>query len=161
MNVKTALITGIAGQDGIYLSRFLRKKRYRVAGTSAPASVSLERLKPYLDGVEIARVDLRDSVAMQLLIRETKPDEIYNLAAMSSVGAFWEYAAEVAEVNGMAVLRMLDSLLRYRDAFAKAPRFYQASSSEISVSRRNSHRMRRPHTIHAVRTAPRRASRTT
>jgi GDPmannose 4,6-dehydratase len=70
-------------------------------------------------------------VAMQQLITRTKPDEIYNLAAMSSVGASWEHAAEVAEVNGMAVLRMLDTLLRYRDEFAKVPRFYQASSSEI------------------------------
>lgn len=131
MNVKTALITGIAGQDGIYLSRFLREKGYRVVGSSAQASVSLERLKPYLDGVEIAPVDLRDSVAMQQLIRRTKPDEVYNLAAMSSVGASWEHAADVAEVNGMAVLRMLDSLLRYRDEFGTAPRFYQASSSEI------------------------------
>src|SRR5665647_2226371 len=65
MSAKTALITGIAGQDGIYLARFLRAKGYRVVGTSAPASASLTRLGTYLDGVEIDRVDLRDGVAMQ------------------------------------------------------------------------------------------------
>jgi GDPmannose 4,6-dehydratase len=131
MSAKTALITGIAGQDGIYLARFLRAKGYRVVGSSAPASASLARLGTYLEGVEIARVDLRDGLAMQELIMRTKPDEIYNLAAMSSVGASWRHAEEVAEVNGMSVLRMLESLLRYRDKFAVAPRFYQASSSEI------------------------------
>jgi len=131
MSVKTALITGIAGQDGIYLTRFLRAKGYRVVGSSAPTSASLARLGPYLDGVEIVQVDVRDGVAMHELIVQTKPDEIYNLAAMSSVGASWEHAEEVAEVNGVSVLRTLDSLLRYRDEFTTAPRFYQASSSEI------------------------------
>ena len=131
MSPKTALITGIAGQDGIYLTRFLRAKGYRVVGTSAPTSASLARLGTYLDGVEIDRVDLRDGVAMQDLIMRTMPDEIYNLAAMSSVGASWQHAEEVAEVNGMSVLRLLESLLRYRDKVGRAPRFYQASSSEI------------------------------
>jgi GDPmannose 4,6-dehydratase len=131
MSAKTALITGIAGQDGIYLARFLRAKGYLVVGSSAPASASLVRLGTYLDGVDIVRLDLRDGLAMQELIMRTKPDEIYNLAAMSSVGASWQHAEEVAEVNGMSVLRMLESLLRYRDKFGTAPRFYQASSSEI------------------------------
>ena len=75
MSVKTALITGIAGQDGIYLTRFLRAKGYRVVGSSAPTSASLARLGPYLDGVEIVRVDVRDGVAMHELIVQTKPDE--------------------------------------------------------------------------------------
>jgi GDPmannose 4,6-dehydratase len=131
MSAKTALITGIAGQDGIYLARFLRAKGYRVVGTCAPASASLARLGMYLGGVEVDRVDVRDGLAMQELIMQTRPDEIYNLAAMSSVGASWQHAEEVAEVNGMSVLRMLESLLRYRDKFDMAPRFYQASSSEI------------------------------
>jgi GDPmannose 4,6-dehydratase len=131
MSAKTALITGIAGQDGVYLARFLRDRGYRVVGSTAPVSRSLARLGTYLEGVEIVSMDLRDSAAMQELIMATKPDEIYNLAAMSSVGASWQHAAEVAEVNGMAVLRLLESLLRYRDRFGTAPRFYQASSSEI------------------------------
>jgi len=131
MSAKTALITGIAGQDGIYLSRFLREKGYRVVGSSSPTSAGLARLGPYLQGVEIFRVDVRDSEAMQELIMRTRPDEVYNLAAMSSVGASWQHAGDVAEVNGMAVLRILESLLRYRDRFSTAPRFYQASSSEI------------------------------
>jgi GDPmannose 4,6-dehydratase len=131
--VKTALITGIAGQDGVYLTRFLRAKGYRVVGssTSTSTSGSLARLSPYLDGVEIARVDVRDGVGMHDLLVRTRPDEIYNLAAMSSVGASWEHAEEVAEVNGVSVLRILDWLLRYRDEFTTTPRFYQASSSEI------------------------------
>jgi len=131
MSVKTALITGIAGQDGVYLSRFLLAKGYRVVGTSSPASTGLRRLGTYLDNVEVVSVDLRDGVAMQELIMGTRPDEIYNLAAISSVGASWQHAEEVAEVNGMSVLRLLESLLRYRDRFGTAPRFYQASSSEI------------------------------
>jgi GDPmannose 4,6-dehydratase len=131
MTVKTALITGIAGQDGVYLTRFLRAKGYRVVGSSTSASSSLARLSPYLEGVEIARVDVRDGVGMHDLLVRTRPDEIYNLAAMSSVGASWEHAEEVAEVNGVSVLRMLDWLLRYRDEFTTTPRFYQASSSEI------------------------------
>jgi len=131
MSNKTALITGIAGQDGIYLARLLHAKGYRVVGSSAPASTSLARLGTYLDGVEVVRVDLRDGVAMHELITRTRPDEIYNLAAISSVGASWQHAEEVAEVNGMSVLRLLESLLRYRDKFGTSPRFYQASSSEI------------------------------
>jgi GDPmannose 4,6-dehydratase len=131
MSAKTALITGIAGQDGIYLARFLHAKGYRVVGSSAPGSVSLARLGTYLSGVEVVNADLRDGLAMQELIMRTKPDEIYNLAANSSVGASWQHPAEVAEVNGMAVLRILEILLRFRDEFAVAPRFYQASSSEI------------------------------
>jgi GDPmannose 4,6-dehydratase len=131
MSGKTALITGIAGQDGVYLTRFLRAKGYRVVGSSTPTSASLARLKPYLDGVEIVPVDVRDGVAMHDLIVDTRPDEIYNLAAMSSVGASWQHAEEVAQVNGVSVLRTLDSLLRYRDEFKTAPRFYEASSSEI------------------------------
>lgn len=131
MSTKTALITGIAGQDGIYLARLLRGKGYHVLGTSSPAGVSLARLGIYLHGVDIVRVDLRDGEAMQDLIMRCRPDEIYNLAAISSVGASWEHAEEVAEVNGMCVLRMLESTLRYRDRFSTAPRLYQASSSEI------------------------------
>jgi len=74
MSVKTALITGIAGQDGVYLSRFLLAKGYRVVGTSSPASTGLRRLGTYLDDVEVVSVDLRDGVGMQELIMGTRPD---------------------------------------------------------------------------------------
>ena len=125
------MITGIAGQDGVYLGRLLRSKGYRVVGSATPDSASLHRLLPYLGGVDVAEVDSRDAGAVRDLVFAVRPDEIYNLAARSSVGASWHAAELVAETNGMAVLRLLEVLLRYRDEHGAAPRFYQASSSEI------------------------------
>ncbi|CAM3596968.1 GDP-mannose 4,6-dehydratase [Smaragdicoccus niigatensis] len=124
---RTALITGVAGQDGIYLARVLLERGYRVIGTS----FSLARHFPYLQGVELIAFDIRNTDAMSELLRRERPDEIYNLAAISSVGQSWQMAEKVAEVNGMSVLRLLELLVRLRDDLGYAPRFYQASSSEI------------------------------
>lgn len=124
---RTALITGVAGQDGIYLSRLLLSRGYRVIG------LSLQEVQPdpYLDGVELVTMDIRDGEGMSQLLRRERPDELYNLAAMSSVGESWKAAELVAEVNGMSVLRILEVLVRIRDDTGYAPKFYQASSSEI------------------------------
>jgi GDPmannose 4,6-dehydratase len=125
---RVALVTGVTGQDGIYLSHLLLARGYRVVGTTTRSSVGL---LPYLDGIELVTADVRDSEAMSALLRRVRPDELYNLAALSSVGASWQAAEQVAEVNGMAVLRLLETLVRLRDELGWTPRFYQASSSEI------------------------------
>ncbi|VXB46984.1 GDP-mannose 4,6-dehydratase [Aeromicrobium sp. 9AM] len=128
----TALITGVGGQDGVYLARELVSHGYHVVGTLQPGSESSRRSAlPYLDGVVVRELDLRDAAGFEALLEEFRPDEIYNLAAFSSVGASWDNREHVAEVNGMAVLRMLDSLLRHRDRHGSCARFYQASTSEM------------------------------
>lgn len=127
---RVALITGVAGQDGVYLSRLLLQKGYRVIGLSRslPANTFIEA---YLQGVEIVTMDVADIESLTQLLEKTRPDELYNLAALSSVGESWKQAEAVAEVNAMSVLRMLELLVRMRDQCGWSPRFYQASSSEM------------------------------
>ena len=126
----TALITGVAGQDGIYLARHLHELGYRVVGTVRPAYAAPARTT-YLAGVELREHDQRDRDGFAALLESVRPDELYNLAGFTSVGASWGQAELVAETNGMAVLRMLDELLRYRERHGTAPRFLQPSSSEM------------------------------
>ena len=126
-----ALVTGVAGQDGIYLGRALRRRGYRVVGTVAPGSAARVAASRYLNDIDVVEVDVRDSSTMRELIERVAPDEIYNLAALSSVGSSWSEAEEVAEVNGTAVRGLLDAILRYRDDSGRAPRFFQASSAEV------------------------------
>jgi GDPmannose 4,6-dehydratase len=126
-----ALITGVAGQDGVYLATLLQSQGYRVVGTTYPGSASRTRLAPYLDGIEVVGVDVRDDAGMRELVRAVRPDEVYNLAAVSSVGEAWSDAERVAQVNADAVARLLETLARYRDDTGVEPRFFQASSAEI------------------------------
>lgn len=127
---KVALVTGVAGQDGVYLSRLLLGHGYRVVGVARAIAAS-ETVNAYLHGVEVVELDLRDSAGMDALVSRVCPSEIYNLGAFSSVGDSWGEAEAVAEINGMAVLRLLETLLRFRDTHGWAPRLYQASSSEM------------------------------
>ncbi|HTW20816.1 MAG TPA: GDP-mannose 4,6-dehydratase [Mycobacteriales bacterium] len=129
--VRSALITGVGGQDGVHLARFLIAQGYQVVGTVRSGHPDQLRLAAYLDGVDVVEADVRDAAAMRRLIYEARPDEVYNLAALSSVGSSWVDEREVAEVNGVAVGRLLEVLLRYRDECGSAPRFFQASSAEI------------------------------
>lgn len=126
---RTALITGVAGQDGIYLARRLHSLGYRVVGTVRSAQAA-GRLT-YLDDIELVEVDQLDREGFAAVLESTRPDELYNLAGFTSVGASWDHAEIVAETNGMSVLRMLEELLRYRDRHGSAPRFFQPSSSEM------------------------------
>jgi GDPmannose 4,6-dehydratase len=128
---RVALITGAAGQDGVYLARLLHSQGYRVVGTARPGSTAATRLAPYLSAVELTTVDVCDRDAMWELLVGVRPAEVYNLAALSSVGSSWDDAARVAEVNGRAVVGWREALNRYRDAFGNAPRFFQASTSAI------------------------------
>lgn len=126
----TALITGVAGQDGIYLARHLLGLGYRVFGTVRPETGAGDR-SVYLDGVEVLPVDQRDRDGFAAALDAARPDELYNLAGFTSVGASWRNAELVTETNGLAVVRILEELLRYRDEHGSAPKFFQPSSSEM------------------------------
>ena len=124
----TALVTGAAGQDGVLLARHLVAEGYRVVGSVQPGAAP--PLKTYLAGVDVVEHDVRDQAGFERLLEEHRPDEIYNLAGFTSVAASWAQADLVADVNAAAVERMLDSVIRF-GAGGKAPRFFQASSSEV------------------------------
>jgi GDPmannose 4,6-dehydratase len=128
--MKKALITGITGQDGGYLAQFLLKKGYKVYGTyrrlSTPNFWRLHALN-VIDKVELISFDLLDQSSMINVINRVKPDEIYNLAAQSFVGASFEQPISTAEVTGLGVTRLLDTA----KSIDPKIRFYQASSSEM------------------------------
>ena len=127
----TALITGVGGQDGIYLARHLLGLGYRVVGTVRPGGRTLAERGIYLEDVETHEIDLRDRPSLSALLDSCRPREIYNLAGFTSVGASWGHAELVAETNGLAVLRVLEELLAYRERHGTAPRYFQPSSSEM------------------------------
>lgn len=123
-----ALITGVAGQDGIHLARLLRSLGYSVHGTTHSA---VGALGTYLAGVHMHRGDVRDGLGFGRLLAEVRPDEVYNLAGFSSVGASWENASLVTEANASAVVSMLEEIVAFRERTGWAPRFFQASSAEM------------------------------
>lgn len=127
---KTALITGITGQDGCYLSKFLLEKGYRVIGiTRSYSSVNIKNLT-YLGinrDVIISECDMYDIIGIINLIKEYKPSHIYNLAAQSSVKVSFEQPIGTIKYNIESVLNLLEAI-RLTDP---AIRFYQASSSEM------------------------------
>jgi GDPmannose 4,6-dehydratase len=129
--MKTALITGIAGQDGIYLGRHLQSLGYRVIGTVRSASLSEPVLTAYLPEVRTYEIDIRNSAALGVLLDRERPDEIYNLASWSSVGRSWSDPEAVTAVNGLSVLGLLEQVKRLRDTEGYDPRICQASSSEM------------------------------
>ncbi len=128
--MKKALITGITGQDGAYLAEFLLNKGYKVYGTyrrlSTPNFWRLQYLNIF-EKVELLPCDLLDSFSILETLRISKPDEIYNLAAQSFVGASFEQPIASGEITGIGVARLLEAIrLISPDA-----RFYQASTSEM------------------------------
>ena len=130
MKGKHALITGVTGQDGAYLSRFLLDKGYSVHGVVARrGSDTLWRLRELdvLDKVEIIDADLIDLSSLIRALDKTQAEEIYNLAAQSFVATSWDQPLLTAEVTGVGALRMLEAV---RIVNPKA-HFYQASSSEM------------------------------
>jgi GDPmannose 4,6-dehydratase len=125
---RRALITGITGQDGSYLAELLLDKGYEVHGVVRRlSSENHHRLEGFRDRIEIHTGDLLDQRSLVDVIRASEPDEIYNLAAMSFVGASWNQPTLTAEFTGLGVTRMLEAM---REARPEA-RFYQASSSEM------------------------------
>tara|TARA_Y100001949_G_scaffold59382_1_gene50159 strand:- start:420 stop:1394 length:975 start_codon:yes stop_codon:yes gene_type:complete len=128
--MKTALIFGVTGQDGAYLSQFLLKKGYNVFGTFRRTSHKcFERLDEMetFDQINRIKADLADPSSIQSAIRQSQPDEIYNLAAQSFVGASFQQPLLTADITGLGTLRVLDAIKEN----APNAKFYQASSSEM------------------------------
>jgi GDPmannose 4,6-dehydratase len=129
--VPTALITGVAGQDGAYLSALLRERGYRVVGMIQPGREAHPDLEPYLKGVEIVSGSLRDADSLRAVIDACDPDEVYNLAGVSSVARSWREPELTADVNGTGLLRLVHALIDHGDRVGQIPRLLQASSSEM------------------------------
>jgi len=124
----TALITGIGGQDGSYLSELLLSKGYRVVGTVPDDDpVNIDRVRHLLDKIEVVRDDLLDQDRIENIFRDHRPDEVYNFAANSVLAASFEQPILATMVLAMGVTRILEAI---RKVTPKA-RFFQASSSEI------------------------------
>ncbi|MCU0272928.1 MAG: GDP-mannose 4,6-dehydratase [Acidimicrobiales bacterium] len=125
---KRALITGITGQDGSYLAELLLDKGYDVIGMVRRSStVNFERIAHIQDRLTLVPGDLLDEVSMIELLREHRPEEVYNLAAQSFVQTSWGQPVLTGETTALGVTRMLDAI-RIVDP---SIRFYQASSSEM------------------------------
>jgi GDPmannose 4,6-dehydratase len=127
-----ALITGITGQDGLYLSELLLSKGYEVyglmRGQNNPKRELLEQLVP---GVHILTGDLTDLASLMRALAEARPDEFYNLGAISFVAYSWENAHLTTEVTGTGVLNALEAVRLHTLTTGQDVRFYQASSSEM------------------------------
>jgi GDPmannose 4,6-dehydratase len=125
---RTALITGITGQDGSYLAEFLLTQGYRVVGMVRRSSTeNFERVAHLRDTVELRQADLLDQLSLIDLVKEIRPDEIYNLAAQSFVPTSWQQPVLTAEFDALGVARLLEAMRM----IVPEARFYQASSSEM------------------------------
>jgi len=126
--MKTALITGITGQDGSYLADFLLEKGYEVVGmVRRTSTINFDRISHIQDRIVLTQGDLLDQVSLVDIMKEYRPDEIYNLAAQSFVPTSWRQPVLTGEFTALGVTRMLDAM---RMVVPEA-RFYQASSSEM------------------------------
>ncbi len=136
---KVALITGITGQDGSYLTELLLEKGYSVHGVIRRASnFTTQRIDHlYRDRHEgdvrlrLHYGDLLDAISLRRIISEVKPDEVYNLAAQSHVRTSFDQPVYTSEVVGIGTLHLLEAIRDYRDTSGLNVRFYQASSSEM------------------------------
>ena len=125
---KRALITGITGQDGSYLAELLVEKGYQVTGVVRRSSApNLWRIQHLLDRIELKPADLLDQLSLIRLVDDVRPQELYNLAAMSFVPASWDQPMLTGEFNAQGVTRVLEAI-RQVDTKIK---LYQASSSEM------------------------------
>lgn len=128
MENRTALVTGITGQDGSYLAEFLLSQGYRVVGmVRRTSTVNFDRIKHIQNEVELVQGDLLDQTSLVDIMREYKPVEVYNLAAQSFVPTSWKQPVLTGEFTGLGVTRMLEAVRMVDPAI----RFYQASSSEM------------------------------
>jgi GDPmannose 4,6-dehydratase len=126
--VKTALITGITGQDGSYLAELLLAKGYRVVGMTRRTSTDVhERIQHLVDEIEFVSGDLLDQSSITAIVARVKPDEVYNLAAQSFVPTSWDQPVLTGEFTALGVTRVLEAIR----AVDTSIRFYQASSSEM------------------------------
>jgi len=126
--MKTALITGITGQDGAYLAELLLNKHYKVYGLKRrTATPNFENIQHIKDEIEFIPGDLTDLPSLMEAISISKPDEIYNLAAQSFVGDSWSQPILTGQVTAIGVTNLLEAVRRIKPE----ARFYQASSSEM------------------------------
>ncbi len=125
---KKALITGLTGQDGSYLAEFLLDKGYDVAGMVRRSStINFSRLHHIQDDIQVVQGDLLDEASLQDAIRQTQPDEIYNLAAQSFVQTSWQQPSLTGDTTAVGVTKLLNAVR----SSGRDMRFYQASSSEM------------------------------
>ena len=144
----TALVTGVGGQDGTYLARQLVGEGVAVVGTVPPSSAPV--VTPYLEGVTVVTHDVRDTAGFRELVARHRPDEVYNLAGFSSVGASWDQPELVESTNAAAVEGMLQVLVG-----RGGTRFFQASSPEEYASGAASPYARSKSRAHALTTEAR------
>jgi len=128
--MKTALITGILGQDGPYLARLLLEKDYKIYGLvrrySNPNFSNVDYLG-ITNKIEFVEGDLSDESSLMAVVKNIRPDEVYNLAAQSFVGGSWSQAKLTTEINAVGVLYLLNTI----KSFSPTTKFYQASTSEM------------------------------
>ena len=123
---RIALVTGIAGQDGFYLSELLRSKGYEIYGLELPG-------KPVSPALckKLFSVDVGTESHLEAILDEVRPDEVYNLAGLSRVSDSFDIPVAFAMANGVGALRVLEAIRRHRDRSGREIRFYQASTSEM------------------------------
>ena len=127
-----ALITGITGQDGLYLGELLAAKGYEVFGLVRGAhNPRLDRVMAIVPSAELLQGDLRDLPSLVAALEVCQPDEVYNFAAISFVGLSWRQAELTGEITGMGVLRLLEAIRIHTQNDMGKVRFYQASSAEM------------------------------
>lgn len=130
--MKRALITGITGQDGMYLAELLLSKNYEVFGLiRGQNNPKYELIHTILPEVKLLTGDLTDVSSLVRVLHIAQPDEIYNLGAISFVAYSWENASLTSDVTGKGVLNILEATRLYADTDISKVRFYQASSSEM------------------------------
>ena len=130
--MKRALITGITGQDGLYLSELLLSKGYEVYGLiRGQNNPKAELVAAEVPDVKLLTGDLVDMSSLMRALNQSQPDEVYNLGAISFVAYSWENAHVTSDVTGQGVLNILEAVRLYAGDDAAKVRFYQASSSEM------------------------------
>ena len=129
--VRTALITGVTGQDGGYLAEQLVAAGVSVHGVLRPGEASREHLRALSPGLELHELELEDQLALGRLLDVVDADAVFNLAGISSVGWSWSEPVLTSEVNGVFVARVLQALWERQERTGTQVRFVQASSAEI------------------------------
>jgi GDPmannose 4,6-dehydratase len=125
---KTALITGITGQDGSYLAEFLLNKGYRVYGLIRRLSTpNISRISQIINQITLVEGDLSDQVSLDVALQAVQPDEIYNLAAQSFVATSWKQPTCTTDITGLGAVRVFEAARRV----CPGVKIYQASSSEM------------------------------
>ena len=129
---RTALVTGVTGQDGVYLARLLADEGAQVIGTVRPGTANGPRIGAYLPDIVVVELDIRDSDGLRRVLSDHRPDEVYNLAALTSVGGSWDEPDAVAATNAAAVSGLLNAVVDHRDETSQDTHVFHASSATVS-----------------------------